>query len=239
MPADIAQKLLLLAIFVLACSGAAGLLDRSPGSRGWPPGSATPGTRSSLSGSSSASGPCCSVTPGCPGRCGQRLPARWPPGPAPGGCWPGCCRPERRIRGDEHLGAGGAARRRARPTWRRATPARPRLASGAAALAVLVACSLPWLVPSLLRTVYADPAGVAAYAARADTPFGSLGSLLMLGGGWNAQTVPAATAADGRCCGWPSSSRRPPRSWPSGCARAGGRASGSRPRPGWRSRASG
>jgi hypothetical protein len=32
---------------------------------------------------------------------------------------------------------------------------------------------------------------VAAYAARADTPFGSLGSLLMLGGGWNAQTVPA------------------------------------------------
>ena len=39
--------------------------------------------------------------------------------------------------------------------------------------------------------MYADPAGVAAYAARADTPFGSLGSLLMLGGGWNAQTVPA------------------------------------------------
>jgi hypothetical protein len=79
------------------------------------------------------------------------------------------------------LGPGGAGRT---PPWRR-------LASGAAALAVLVTCSLPWLVPSLLRTVYADPAGVAAYAARADTPFGSLGSLLMLGGGWNAQTVPA------------------------------------------------
>jgi len=31
---------------------------------------------------------------------------------------------------------------------------------------------------------------VAAFAARADTPFGSLGSLLTLGGGWNAQTVP-------------------------------------------------
>jgi len=31
---------------------------------------------------------------------------------------------------------------------------------------------------------------VAAFAARADTPFGSVGSLLMLGGFWNAQTVP-------------------------------------------------
>jgi hypothetical protein len=31
---------------------------------------------------------------------------------------------------------------------------------------------------------------VAAFAARADTPFGSLGSLLMLGGIWNALTVP-------------------------------------------------
>jgi hypothetical protein len=40
--------------------------------------------------------------------------------------------------------------------------------------------------------VYVDPASVAAFAARADTPFGSLGSLLMLGGAWNAQTVPQA-----------------------------------------------
>jgi hypothetical protein len=58
------------------------------------------------------------------------------------------------------------------------------------ALAVLAAGSLPWLIPSLQHTVYADPAGVAAFAARADTPFGSVGSLLMLGGIWNAQTVP-------------------------------------------------
>jgi len=42
-----------------------------------------------------------------------------------------------------------------------------------------------------MRPVYADPAGVAAFAARADTPFGSIGSLLMLGGMWNAQAVPA------------------------------------------------
>jgi hypothetical protein len=56
---------------------------------------------------------------------------------------------------------------------------------------VLVLGSLPWLTPSLLHPVYADPGGVAAFAARADTPFGSVGSLLMLGGIWNAQTVPA------------------------------------------------
>ena len=60
----------------------------------------------------------------------------------------------------------------------------------AIALAVLAAGCLPWLIPSLQHTVYADPAGVAAFAARADTPFGSVGSLLMLGGIWNAQTVP-------------------------------------------------
>jgi hypothetical protein len=70
-------------------------------------------------------------------------------------------------------------------------PARRRLTSAAAALAVLAVASLPWLIPSVLRTVSADPAGIAAFAARADTPFGALGSLLMLGGVWNAQTVPA------------------------------------------------
>jgi hypothetical protein len=52
--------------------------------------------------------------------------------------------------------------------------------------------SLPWFIPSLLHPVYVDPASVAAFAARADTPFGSIGSLLMLGGAWNAQTVPKA-----------------------------------------------
>jgi hypothetical protein len=59
-------------------------------------------------------------------------------------------------------------------------------------LAALAAGSLPWLIPSLQHAVYADPAGVAAFAARADTPFGTIGSLLMLGGAWNAQTVPKA-----------------------------------------------
>jgi hypothetical protein len=59
-------------------------------------------------------------------------------------------------------------------------------------LAVLALGSLPWLIPSLVHQVYVDPASVAAFAARADTPFGSIGSLLMLGGAWNAQTVPQA-----------------------------------------------
>jgi hypothetical protein len=59
-------------------------------------------------------------------------------------------------------------------------------------LAALATGSLPWLIPSLLNPVYVDPASVAAFAARADTPFGSVGSLLMLGGAWNAQTVPKA-----------------------------------------------
>jgi len=60
------------------------------------------------------------------------------------------------------------------------------------ALTALGAGCLPWLIPSLAHAVQADPAGVAAFAARADTPFGSVGSLLMLGGAWNAQTVPRA-----------------------------------------------
>ncbi|MEV5746945.1 hypothetical protein AB0L00_03930 [Actinoallomurus sp. NPDC052308] len=64
-------------------------------------------------------------------------------------------------------------------------------------LAGLLVMSLPWLVPSLTRFsgVPADPAGVAAFAARADTPFGTLGSLLLLGGGWNAETVPSGYGA--------------------------------------------
>ncbi|MEV5705598.1 hypothetical protein [Actinoallomurus sp. NPDC052274] len=64
-------------------------------------------------------------------------------------------------------------------------------------LAGLLVMSLPWLVPSLTRFsgVPADPAGVAAFAARADTPFGALGSLLLLGGGWNAETVPPGYGA--------------------------------------------
>jgi hypothetical protein len=53
--------------------------------------------------------------------------------------------------------------------------------------------NLPWIVPALARPggVPADPAGVAAFAARSDTPLGLAGSLLTLGGIWNPATVPA------------------------------------------------
>jgi len=96
---------------------------------------------------------------------------------------------------------GGATPRNPPIAASRRTPDRREHACGppglAAALAVgltllvLLVLSLPWLVPALSRPVHTSPAGVAAFAARADTPFGGLGSLLMLGGAWNAQTVPA------------------------------------------------
>jgi hypothetical protein len=59
------------------------------------------------------------------------------------------------------------------------------------AASVLVVASLPFVIPSLLVRVQADPAGAAVFAARADTPFGAVGSLLMLGGIWNSQAEPS------------------------------------------------
>ena len=57
-------------------------------------------------------------------------------------------------------------------------------------LAALALFSLVWLIPALAVAVHTDPRGADAFAGRADTPFGRLGSLLMLSGIWNAQTVP-------------------------------------------------
>ena len=64
--------------------------------------------------------------------------------------------------------------------------------TAAVGAAVWRALSLPWLVPALLgaRALTGDPAGVDAFAARADTPFSVFGSLLMLGGVWNRDSVP-------------------------------------------------
>jgi hypothetical protein len=57
----------------------------------------------------------------------------------------------------------------------------------------LIVVSLPWLLPALLTpgSTPPDRVGVALFATRPDTPFGSLGSLLSLGGVWNALVVPA------------------------------------------------
>ena len=65
---------------------------------------------------------------------------------------------------------------------------------------VVAVASLPWLIPSLVNPVHADPNGAATFAARADTPFGALGSLLMLGGIWNAEAVPAGYGGAASAC---------------------------------------
>ncbi len=183
LPADIVQKLVLLAIFVLACSGAAALLDREP-------------LLARL-----AAGAFYAWNP----YVGERLII---------GQWAlllgyaGLPWVLRAVLAPDLESRRGAARL--------ALALLPAIVGGFAAmtvtalvavpavlltrsspraavvLAALAAGSLPWLVPSLLRPVYVDPAGVAAFAARADTPFGSVGGLLMLGGNWNAQTVPRA-----------------------------------------------
>ena len=75
--------------------------------------------------------------------------------------------------------------------------ARARIIMTVTTLVALAVLSLPWLIPSLTRQVQTSPAGVTAFAARADTPFGTLGSLIALGGAWNAQTVPAGYGGAG------------------------------------------
>ncbi|MBB5432796.1 hypothetical protein [Nocardiopsis composta] len=65
-----------------------------------------------------------------------------------------------------------------------------RLRTVPAAAAGIVLVSLPWLLPALGSGARTDPAAVGLFAARADTPFGAAGSLLSLGGIWNARAVP-------------------------------------------------
>ncbi len=183
LPADIAQKAVLLSIFVLACSGVAALLDREP-------------LLARL-----AAGAFYAWNP----YVGERLIiGQWALLLGYAGL-PWVLRavlaPDLESRrGVLRLGlallpavVGGFAAMTI--TALVAVPAAlltRRARRAAIALTALAVGSLPWLIPSLLHTVYVDPASVAAFAARADTPFGSIGSLLMLGGGWNAQTVPAA-----------------------------------------------
>lgn len=68
-----------------------------------------------------------------------------------------------------------------------AVPAR--VLAGAAGTVLLV--NLPWVLPGLLGDpVPADPGGVAAFAARSDSPWGIVGSLLSFGGIWKRSIVP-------------------------------------------------
>jgi hypothetical protein len=105
--------------------------------------------------------------------------------------------------------------RRGEPGWRAVTCLAVAACGGASALLVValvvVVCgrplraaaavlvlALPWAVPSLLSPgglPGGDPAGVAAFAARADTPFGLVLSLLTGGGVWAPAAVPPGRAA--------------------------------------------
>ncbi|TDD36609.1 hypothetical protein E1287_10635 [Actinomadura sp. KC06] len=74
---------------------------------------------------------------------------------------------------------------------------RARARAAAKVIAAVAVLSLPWLVPGLLRPAGLPEDGTAVdlFAARADTPFGTLGSLLALGGVWNGETVPSGYGA--------------------------------------------
>jgi hypothetical protein len=192
LPADILQKLILLLIFIVACAGAAALL-----AAGWRAsrGSGAPLLACLVSGIFYAWNPFVAerlligqwalllgyaglpwvLREVCTG------PARIKPGRLVLFMLPAA------IGGFAALAITGAAivpaalaRGSGAERWRR-------LATVTAALALL---SLPWLIPSLLVPVHADPAGADLFAARADTPLGRLGSLVMLSGIWNSQTVP-------------------------------------------------
>jgi hypothetical protein len=64
------------------------------------------------------------------------------------------------------------------------------------AIAATALLSVPWVLPGLLHDVTAgDPAGVAAFAAAADTPLGVVGSLLTGGGVWAPAGVPPGRSA--------------------------------------------
>ncbi|MDP3712259.1 MAG: hypothetical protein Q8R60_07230 [Mycobacteriales bacterium] len=66
------------------------------------------------------------------------------------------------------------------------------------ALTATALVSLPWALPALLTPSGlsgGDPAGVAAFASRADTPLGVVGSLLTGGGVWAPAAVPPGRTA--------------------------------------------
>ncbi|QDY11066.1 hypothetical protein FJK98_31190 [Micromonospora sp. HM134] len=67
----------------------------------------------------------------------------------------------------------------------------------ALAVGALLLLNLPWLVVAGFSAADArtDPAGVAAFAARAENWSGAVGALAGTGGIWNGQTVPASRAS--------------------------------------------
>jgi hypothetical protein len=68
---------------------------------------------------------------------------------------------------------------------------------GVLAVGVVALMNGPWLIAAALTTAggRTDPAGVAAFAARAENWSGPLGAVAGTGGIWNAQTTPASRAS--------------------------------------------
>jgi hypothetical protein len=196
LPADILQKLILLLIFVAACSGAAALLDR-----GWPGGAPLPARL--------AAGVFYAWNPYVAERL---LIGQWALLLGYAGLpWvlrlictsPGRIRPARLLCVMIPAAIGGFTAMSI--TVLAAVPAalcrREAGRERARRLTTVIACaallSLPWLIPAFAVAVHTDPRGVDVFAARADTPFGRLGSLVVLSGIWNAQTVPRGYGGGG------------------------------------------
>lgn len=78
-------------------------------------------------------------------------------------------------------------------------PGAPRRLPVGIVLAATALLSTPWSVPAFTSGAGAasDPAGVAAFAARAEPGLGTVGALAGLGGIWNADAVPSS-----RTTGW-------------------------------------
>ncbi|TDD72548.1 hypothetical protein E1293_32570 [Actinomadura darangshiensis] len=187
-PADVVQKLVLLAVFVMACTSAASLV---PSRRLLP---------------RLATGVCYAWNPFVAERLllGQwalllgyaALP--WVVAAAPRAHEPGGTRRLARALLPAAIGGFAALTVSALTAVTVALATRgerrPRVVRVVVTAGVL---SLPWLVPGLLRPagVPGDGTAVGLFAARADTPFGTLGSLLALGGVWNGETVPRSYGA--------------------------------------------
>lgn len=66
-----------------------------------------------------------------------------------------------------------------------------------AVVAGVLLVQAPWVVPGAIRpdAAVSDAAGVSAFATRADSPWGVLGSVATLGGVWNSAVVPATRSS--------------------------------------------
>jgi hypothetical protein len=198
-PADILQKLILLLIFVLACAGAAALLDS-----GWAAARriSRPGAGGAPLAARLAAGVFYAWNPYLAERLliGQWAmllgyaalpwlikllatgPVRIRPGRLLIAAIPAA------VGGFAAMSVAGLGAVVAAPLRGTGPGVRGRRLAGV--LAVLAVLSLPWLIPAFAVTVHTDPRGAGAFVARADTPFGRPGSLVLLSGIWNAQTVP-------------------------------------------------